>query len=148
MQCVIGSDVRDPCCRGSHDSVWFVFFFPCLIQAVYDIGDVARRTQDHNTSPIICCLLAAAMMEHLSSVLCQQLSATPGVPTGDYTWATAAHNSFHDRREHADVDGFCVCKSIQEILVLICQHKCQLRHAYLLFTLIHPGRRLNSFRLP
>ena len=45
--------MRDPCCRGSHDSVWFVFFFPCLIQAVYDIGDVARRTQDHNTSPIM-----------------------------------------------------------------------------------------------
>ena len=89
----------------------------------------------------------AAMMEHLSNVLCQQFSATPGIPTSDYTWATAAHNSFHDCQEHADVDGFCVCKSIQEILVLICQHKCQLHHAYLLFTLIHPGCCSNSFHL-
>ena len=42
------------------------------------------------------------------------------------------HPSFHDCREYTKADGFCVCKSIQEFLVLTCKHKCPLRHVCIL----------------
>ena len=45
----------------------------------------------------------------------------------------------HDHREHTEVDGFCVCESIQEFLVLTCKHICWLRHVCIFVRLTRIG---------